>query len=402
MKVGFLAGVFPPQIRGGAENYVVETATELQARGHDVFVITTRPFGGPRSLSPTREQFEGLPVYRFFPLNIAHKSTYTRQPLPVQGLWRLLDAPNPHPARVVSRIIDREAPDVVHSNNLEGISTVAVRAIQNADVRHVHTLHDYSLLSPNSTLRVPGLGHLDGNHSIGNHPVVCAGFARLQRALFGRADAVTGPSQHIVDAHKEYGFFRRTRAERLQLGAADVADSPVEPPEEPTVLYVGRMEPIKGVDTVLDAAIRMPDVTFHFCGTGEYEDVVASRAAKTDNVVYHGYVTEEKLASLRRAATMGVVPSVWPENSPLTVYESFAVGLPIVGSDVGGVPELVTPGETGALFAPGELGSLVDAIRRVADDPDPMAMRERALAWAREHTLDEHVDTLVDDIYRAP
>lgn len=399
MKIGFLAGVFPPQIRGGAENYVVETASELQRRGHDVFVITTRPYEGPDSLSPTRETFEGLDVYRFYPLNIAHKSTYTRQPLAVQGLWKLLDAPNPHATRVVSKILAAEEPDVVHSNNLEGISTLAVRAIQRSPARHVHTLHDYSLVSPNSTLRVEGLDHLDGNHSVGNHPVVCAGFARLQRLLFGRADAVMGPSQHVVDAHREYGFFRHTRAERLQLGVRSVADEPSAPPAEPSVLYVGRMTPIKGVDTVLDAALQLPEVTFHFCGTGEYADVLAKRAETAENVVYHGYVTDDELSDLRRRATVGVVPSVWPENSPLTIYESFAAGLPIVGSDVGGIPELVTPGETGALYEPGDPADLVAAIRRAISDGDPLAMRERALAWAREHTLGTHVDRLLAEYY---
>lgn len=399
MKIGFLAGVFPPQIRGGAENYVVETATELQRRGHDVFVITTRPFDGPGSLTPARETFEGLDVYRFFPLNIAHKSTYSRQPLPIQGVWKLLDVPNPHAVRVVSKIVEREQPDVVHSNNLEGVSTLAVRAIQRSSARHVHTLHDYSLLSPNSTLRVEGLDHLDGNHSVGNHPLVCAGFARLQRALFGRADAVMGPSQHVVDAHREYGFFERTRAERLQLGVRSVVDAPAPPPEDPSVLYVGRMTPIKGVDTVLDVALRMPEVTFHFCGTGEYEDVVAKRAERADNVVYHGYVSEADLFELRQRSTVGVVPSVWPENSPLTIYESFAAGLPVVGSDVGGIPELVTPGETGALYEPGEPGDLAAAIGRVLSDDDQLAMRERALEWAGEHTLDRHVDRLLAEFY---
>lgn len=398
MKVGFVVGGFPPDVRGGAENYVIETATQLQNRGHDVFVITTQPYDGMGSLQPRKETVEGIDTYRFFPLNIAHKSSYERFPFPVQTVWKLLDSPNPHAARTIGDILDDEQPDVVHTNNLEGISTVAARVVQRADIRHVHTLHDYSLISPNSTLRIDGLDHLDGNHSLGNHPLVCAGFGRFQRLLFGRADVVTGPSQYIVDAHRRYGFFRGARAERLQLGVDTVAEEPPEPPEDPAVLYVGRITPIKGVDTILDAALRAPEVTFHFCGTGPYQDVLAERSTQTDNVVYHGFVTDQELQALREQSTVGVVPSVWPENSPLTIYESLSVGLPIIGSDVGGIPELVIPGETGALFDAGDPAALLEALQQIRDD-DQETLREHCLAWAREHTLDQHVDRLLEDVY---
>ena len=67
----------------------------------------------------------------------------------------------------------------------------------------------------------------------------------------------------------------------------------------------------------------------------------------------------------------------------------------MIGTDVGGIPELIVPGETGALCDPGRPDALVDAIEWVLNN-DPEGMRETALAWARKHTLETHVESLVE------
>jgi glycosyltransferase involved in cell wall biosynthesis len=86
------------------------------------------------------------------------------------------------------------------------------------------------------------------------------------------------------------------------------------------------------------------------------------------------------------------------ENSPMTIYESYAVGLPVIGSDVGGIPELIDPGETGFLFEPKDADGLAAAIQRLFD-ADREALQRNALAWAREHTMAAHVDRLIDEVY---
>jgi glycosyltransferase involved in cell wall biosynthesis len=80
------------------------------------------------------------------------------------------------------------------------------------------------------------------------------------------------------------------------------------------------------------------------------------------------------------------------ENSPLTIYESFATGLPVVGSDIGGIPELVEDGERGYTFTPKSVDDLVATIEQVLNHD--RSMRERVLSWAHDHTLADHVDQL--------
>jgi glycosyltransferase involved in cell wall biosynthesis len=384
VNVCFVNALFPPDFRGGAENYVLRTAKALRDRGHGVSVITTQEFDGLSSLRPRKTTVEGVPVWRFYP---------------AKAVWHQIDTVNPHASYVCGRLVDDLDPDVVHTNNLMGISTTAARSIQKRDVRHVHTLHDYSLICPKSNLLREWTAPDDELVVCEDPPAPCRAYGSEKRALIGQPDVVTAPSQHVIDVHRQHGFFNEAETRRVQLGIEGVADEPPDVPADPTVLYVGKHLRAKGLDTLFKAVERHGDVEFHFCGTGPYDERTAACAREQDNATYHGYVSEGDLQRLRRQASVGVVPSIWMENSPMTIYESFAAGLPVVASDIGGIPELVEPGETGFLFEPGGPAALAAAARRLFD-ADGVALSRAALAWAGEHTMTAHLDRLVEEVYR--
>ncbi|WP_251344294.1 glycosyltransferase [Haloplanus halophilus] len=391
--------LFPPDAHGGAEQYVRRAAHGLQERGFEVAVVTSKPYDGPSSLRPTVEVHDGLQVWRFYPPNLSHLSDGTGDGIVEKALWRGVDLVNLPAARAVGTVLDRLDPAVVHTNNLFGISTLVGRAVQRRNVRHVHTLHDYGLVCPKSNL-LRDLTAPEGERVVcEDPPLPCRAYARQRRSTLGTPDLVTGPSQHVVDVHRDHGFFDGVETQRLRLGVDDVADNPPPVTDEPSLLYVGQQLEAKGLETLFAAADRLPDVTVHVCGTGPYADRTEAAAAERDNLHYHGFVSEERLADLRHTAAAAVVPSIWMENSPMTVYESYAAGLPVIGSDIGGIPELIDPGETGFLFEPADVDGLVTAIRRLfAADREPL--QRGALAWAREHTMAAHVDRLLDEAYR--
>jgi glycosyltransferase involved in cell wall biosynthesis len=391
MKVCFVTGVFPPDAYGGVQKYVLDVATELQERGHDVLVLTTRPAEGLESLFPTYEEYEGIEVVRFFPLNIAHQSTYEELGLPGQALWRLVDTANPFPAAVVHRTLAREAPDVVHVNEVRGLSTLVTRSIRRLDVRYVYTLHDYALICPNSSYRDPE-ANLPG--SVGDTPCVCKLFSICQGAALGSPDLVLGPSQYILDIHRRHGFFGDVPCRRLQHGIRKTADSPPPVPEEPRVLFVGRLEEKKGALTLIEAAERLPSIRFDACGDGPLRETVEAADAKLSNLSYHGFISDERLRELRRRATVSLVPSEWPETSGLVVFESLTEGIPVVASDIGGISEIVVDGQTGVLFEPADTDSLVSAVETAVNPSLNADMRENALSWADEHRMETHVDAL--------
>lgn len=390
----------PPDVRGGAENYVLGTARALRDRGYDAVVVSTEPYDGRGSLTPERTDHEGLPTWRFYPLNAAHRSNGTGGNLLSKALWHQVDAVNPHAAWAVGRVLDREDPDVVHTNNLVGLSPAVGRAVSRHDAAHVHTLHDYSLVCPKGNLLAERTASGDGPEVCRDPPAPCRLLAAEKRAGLGTPDVVTGPSRHVVDVHRRHGFFDGVRTERLPLGVESVADEPPPVPDSPSVLFVGRQLRAKGLETLFEAARRLPDVTFHVCGEGPDAKRTERAAGTIDNLVYHGFAPASEVERLRANAGVAVVPSIWMENSPLAIYESFARGLPVVGSDVGGIPELVTPGETGALFEPGDVDDLVATVESLVFDREALsALRAGALDWARGHTVERHVERLVEEVY---
>ena len=395
-----VASLFPPEMQGGAENYVLRVAKGLHERGHESVVITTKPYDGRSSLTPELTSYEGVPVWRFYPANVSHRANGTGSNPVSKAIWHAIDAPNPHGAAAVRKVLDRVNPDVVHTNNLMGLSTLVGRVIQNREVKHVHTLHDYSLICPKSNLLRDWTAPDDELEVCEDPPLPCRALAREKRALFGTPDVVLSPSQHVLDVHAKHGFFENTERRRLRLGIEDVAENVPDVPADPSVLYAGKIHRAKGVFDLLDAAERLPDIGFDICGKGADSDALDARAADLDNVTYHGFVSEERLAELRRTSSVGVVPSIWMENSPYTIYESFAIGLPVVGSDIGGIPELITAGETGSLFAPNDPADLAGALDSLVADRDRLReMQSNALAWAHQHRMDSHLDTLVESFY---
>ena len=393
-KICLMNGVYPPDEFGGAENYVRRIASALKEREHDVMVLTTTSTLSRETLSIQKESHDGIPVYRFYPLNVSHRSRGTGENIASKALWHQLDTVNPHAKRAVSKFLTTHQPDIVHTNNFMGITTSAGKAVAESEARYIHTLHDYSLICPKSNLlrdmTLPGdeLGVCE------EPPVPCRMYADAKRRMIGQPDLVIGPSQHVIDVHRKHGFFDGVETTRIQHGIEECAESIPQGPSK-SVLYVGKHLRAKGLDTLFEAARKVPDVSIHLCGTGPYDDRSQEMADQLNNVKYHGFVSEDRLEELRREVSAAVVPSIWMENSPLTIYESFAEGLPVIGADIGGIPELINH-ERGRLFPPQDAEKLADCIYELAVESNTDRYRSNALQWARKNLMSNHVDQIVD------
>jgi glycosyltransferase involved in cell wall biosynthesis len=112
------------------------------------------------------------------------------------------------------------------------------------------------------------------------------------------------------------------------------------------ILYFGRYSEEKGIKTLLKACVAYPEIQFVFAGSGPLEPEIN----KVENVRNVGFQTGENLEKLIREARLSVYPSEWYENCPFSVMESQTFGTPVLGSDIGGIPELIRNGKTGELF----------------------------------------------------
>ena len=150
-------------------------------------------------------------------------------------------------------------------------------------------------------------------------------------------------------------------------------------------LYYGRLSHEKGVDTLLEVFSKHPELMLKVVGTGPREEKLKRTA--TENIRFLGYRSGGELAELVRSARFVCVPSEWYENNPMTIVEAYSMGVPVIGANIGGIPEIVEEGQTGFLFESGVAQSLEKALARSLSvgAKDYEAMKENALQFAKDH-----------------
>jgi glycosyltransferase involved in cell wall biosynthesis len=146
----------------------------------------------------------------------------------------------------------------------------------------------------------------------------------------------------------------------------------------------------------------VPEGRLEVAGTGPEEERLRrlAEAIAPGRVRFHGLLGKKDVHELMLAASVVVLPSRWYENQPMVVLEALARGVPVVGSDLGGLPELVDPGVTGALVPAGAPEALAEALRPFLADPGHgWAMRDRAIARVRsDFSPQRHLESL-DGLY---
>lgn len=274
----------------------------------------------------------------------------------------------------IDQSIGSERPDWVITHNVRGLGWLLPRKIRRLGLKHIHVLHDIQLIEPS------GLAYGDLRPT----PVRRA-WAALMRWMWGSPEIVIGPSQWILDVHRQWGFFRNSKLVHLQnpVGVTPLTTlfkrgmSDATPSLEKggfgrgiprRFVYLGQLEPHKGVFELVDAVRALPkDVRVEFVGDGSAGDELKRRTAGDPRFIFRGRVKPEDVPGVLAGALATVVPSRCLENAPMTITQSLAVGIPVIATSVGGVPELVKDGQNGLLVPPGDVHALTRAMQSVAD-----------------------------------
>lgn len=384
---------------GGSETYIFELGKCLARRGDEVQYFgmehAGRCVGNAVGAYTSDMDFHGGSALR-------------RLAYPVRTIY------SAEARKKLRLVLDDFRPDVCHLNNFNYQLTPSVileivrwREETGRPCRIVYTAHDYQLVCPNHMLYNPGTGTVCESCLSGRFGACVKGrciHGSAAKSLVGAAEAAywrgRGVYRHL-DAIICCSRFLKTKmdanplfAERTVVMHNFVSFAPRPAAEkEDYVLYFGRFSEEKGVRTLLAACRALPDIPFVFAGTGPLE----SELDGLPNVKNVGFQTGEALSALIGAARLSVCPSEWYENCPLSVMESQLCGTPVVGADIGGIPELIDTGgtPTGALFPPGDADALAAKLRALWDDPARTDAMARFCADARFDTADEYVEKLM-------
>jgi len=320
--------------RGGPLTHLRQLAPRVAADGVDVLVLCAS--------EDVAESFRGLDVAAEA-LPVAHK-------LDLRGaaaLW-------PH----------LRGADVVHTHDRRAglFGRLAGRMRQ---ARVVHTLHG---MPEEIAARIGRDGAPDPpGVSRARIAWLVHGYLRIESALT-RLGHVVAPSQALVDFLLAHGFPSR-RVRQIPPGIEPAPQDAPRPEHEALVAGVAaNLEYWKGVDVLLDAAplVRSP-LRLEIYGAGSLRDELERRAGEAGvDARFHGFVPDT------RAAFAGLDVLLQPsraDNMPFAVLEAMAAGLPVVGTRVGGIPELIADGETGVVVEPDDPVALATALDDLAGDP---------------------------------
>jgi len=356
MKILIINSLYYPNILGGAERSVQHLAEALNSAGHEVVVVC---LGTEASI----KEVNGVRVY-YVPLFNVYFPFVNRPPWPARLLWNLLDIYNPVMARRVSKIIDLEKPDVVHTNVLLGFSYAVWWVIHKRGIRLVHTIRDHLLFCPRSTMFRNGT-------NCKTQCVSCRLFSSPKKMLCSYVDQVVGISNYILDRHLSEGWFKNTNRNVI-FNSFRRCDGKINSiaPDRVRFGYIGRVSPAKGIELLLRAFLSLENgAESELLVAGEGEDKYFEKVrnmARGTNVRFLGFVPR---GEFYKQVDVVVVPSLVNEALGRAILEAYACGVPVLASRRGGIPEIVDHGQTGFLFDPDRQGELQKYMELVLRDP---------------------------------
>lgn len=449
MRIVYIPLTFLPRSNGGGAVAIYRTAKAMQNRGHVVHIVTAEDYlsAAPAGRVEYKDDWwDGLSVRRLY-----YNLRSTGSPPP----W--YDTLNPAVEQQVTDYLVHRKPDIVHVTCGQHLSASPIIAAHKLGIPVVLTLIGFWYICPLTTLLRPDNSLCDG-HKEGDTCLLCLApnsrvahvlklmppFVRgaisgvnlatevlagqndalsivravdyrnrVFAAVFRRVSKVLAPSSVLRDLFINSGLVTPDRilywhycvdVSHVQIGAQK------HPSPHLRLGYTGHMYRQKGVDVLIRAVLSLPKtlpLELKLYGSLTEKDPCYGRelldlAGKDERISFMGRYEQHQLGEILRGIDVVVVPSIWLENSPVSIHEALAAHTPVIASRLGGVTDLVQHEQNGLLFQRGDPEDLAAQIYRLATDPalySRLAMNAKAVhnvddEAGRLEALYEHVSTI--------
>jgi len=369
------SNVYPPHFLGGAELIAHYHAKLLKQRGLNVIIFAGDNSGRDARYSMRQDCYEGLPIFRVSLLPQDYQSEF-------------VNFSHPTVESHFNTLVDAFSPDVVHFHNIIGLSVGIIHAAKRRGIKTVMTLHDHwgfcyknTLIKRNNEIcadytRCAECMPFISDGAARNIPIrMRQDFLKLQLA---EVDTFISPSRYLAETYVRAGI----PIEKIKLiwYGIDVARfsrvNKKQRSERIRFTFIGYFGAHKGIDVILDALALIPcpdSIVVNLVGAGELNDYLHQRVSAlglSDVIKFWGKVDNTRIEDVFSETDVLILPSVWPENQPVTITEAMASRTPVIASAIGGIPELVIDGYNGYLFRPGSAEELAEKISGFVIHPD--------------------------------
>ncbi len=382
---------------GGSETYIFKLGDYLKSIGHEVEYFgmehENRVVGNSAKAYTSNMDFHNA-------------SKMDKLVYPVKTIYSI------EARKKISLVLEKFDPDVVHINNFNFQLTPSIilevdryRKKKGKKINLIFTAHDSQLICPNHMMNNPQTGE-NCEKCIGGGFVNCIKgkciHGSTAKSAIGAMEAyfwkINGVYKSIDTIICCSNFMKRKMDTNPIFAKKTVAlhnfvdgISTDKKNKKNYVLYFGRFSKEKGIDTLIKVCKELPNINFIFAGTGPLEDEI-TRVSNIKNV---GFQSGENLETLIKEGMFSLCPSQCYENCPFSVMESQLYGTPVIGADIGGIPELISVGKTGELFESGNSNELKKMINKLYDNVDLLAEYTENCHNVKFDTAKEYVDKLM-------
>ncbi|MCI7040936.1 MAG: glycosyltransferase family 4 protein [Lachnospiraceae bacterium] len=385
---------------GGSETYIFEVGRQLEKMGHEV-----QYFGMEHEKNIVGNHAESYTSNMDFHTGKLQKLLY-----PFRIIYSV------EARKKIRIVLDDFKPDVVHLNNfnfqLTPSALYEIKKYQKdtgRNVKIVFTAHDSQLVCPNHLMQ-QYISHERCTKCIGGSPFNCTKHkcihgslaksfigsveASLYRTLgtYRLIDIAICPSKFLKD---QLDTCRELQGKTVVMhnfvDAGDVKEHNIDKKND-YVLYFGRYSEEKGIETLLKACRKLPEIPFVFAGNGPLEKDVN----ELSNITNRGFLSGKELEEAIQNARFSVFPSECNENCPFSVMESITNGTPVIGASIGGVPELINDGQNGYLFESGNEEELCSKINQLWKDEKKLEILAEGCRNTVFYTLEGYCNKLLE------
>ena len=374
--------------RGGDCVYSIELENLLKTAGHEVAFLA---MDYPENMDSSWKNF--------WPSEVAFT------PKKLVAFFKAFKRPfgDGETVKKFTALLDEFKPNVLHLNNVHTQLSPMLAEIAHArGIKVVWTLHDYKLVCPAYTCLSNGKVCEDcfaGDKrnctakkclknnwlasKIAEREAVAWNRERLEKCV----DTFICPSR-FMKAKMEQGGFDSQKLVAFHNFIDEskfVYDSVAR---EKSYCFVGRLSSEKGVETLLQVASKI-DVPLYVLGSGPLEAELKDRFASVPQICFMGHCDWDTCKLVLLKSKFSVVPSEWYENNPFSVIEPLCLGTPVLGANIGGIPELIEMGKTGELFEPGNAVDLEAKIRLMLENDYSFDSAPLRKYFSKDHYLEQ-------------
>jgi glycosyltransferase involved in cell wall biosynthesis len=398
---------------GGAEVIYFRTAEILERNGHSsVFFAMRHPENLPCN---TTEYF--IPL-----IDIGKRNVIDFVKASCRNIYSF------KARKCISRLLDKYHIDLVHMHDIHRqMSPSILYEIKKRGIPMVMTLHNYKMICPSFLMMAHGkpCEACDQGRYFNAVKLKCVKGSFLRSALlsielyvhhkildaYKKVDVFIAPSMFLKNKHEEMGFHKNIIHLPYPLDVKEfdkVKSDEIKDKigEQVAFVYFGRLESEKGLYTLFESIKNLPGnesgskAVFKIIGEGAIKEELHEIALRNrmHNVNFLGYLTGENLFAEIKKADVVIIPSEWYENYPVSVMEAFALGKPVIGARIGGIPEMVQDYKTGLTFESGNAVDLSEKIKYVIKNPDKAALwgRNARQFIEREVNPEKHYKQLME------